>query len=1838
MITHDEIVSAKLVARDLDAASAFELYPPGYGRLNAIFLNGDFESWASATNADNWIEVISGGSVNRDDTDQRSGTYCCRIDKTSGAVVSVHQDIKNTAWHPVATQGMSPSKWYHVYGWSKASKGGTFQLRIRNVTPAPDVDLQADGTWTDSIHYFTLSTTTTWRRFSFWFQVDPTFGTTDTIRLMIRSDPADSTGSFYADDWNVEGPFDRPGLYYSTKTMTFQGDTYTPQVLNSGPSKDSLKIVQPRSSLELANANRPLRPYMDPDTFSGGRLYHRLLFLDPSSSFAVDQDTSLIYWQGVMRRPKRGTDAKLSLPVVGRLNPTGVPFPGRLIVARCQIRQFGDSVDCFYTHTTTAVNDNPAPNTPSDNITVSSGTNLVNGQKIKIGNSPEVTIVSGGGTGAITVSVEINWKTGDAVRYTRCDRVFSSCEKRAQDKFYLGFRSTDVLPNAVWNPFNPMLDPNWIPFSGPPVPVTFSQTRQALEITDERVVPVVIGRVWIRGQLIEQASNLLAGGGPPANVINAQIWVIAEGESNLIVRVRDDQEGLPNIYDNGGLIHGIYWRPGALGIAGTEDVSAYNADPIPPERPQNRDFVTASQVTYSRSMYVIVYSQVDAESKPERLIFDVKGAELQKYLATGVVDGSPVWTPNPIWGAVWYAITKRFGFDLLAADMDSAVHKPDADYCDAVLTSTLAITETTAAGTAFIIPVKHTRGFYVGQTIDVGGDTGLEVNDVFTATNEIKLTASITFASGETVQGYVSRWEAHLQLASAGDGLKAFKDLLGSCLGYITQDHATGRQQFRVERNNAIDQLTNGNLDAWTGSVPDGWIVNIGGASGTVTEETNVIHTEGGSAAKLTRNNGDGQIRIHQNGITTLKGGNWYLASGWIRATTPSGFGFNQAFRMRHRNLSDAHTWWDEQDGTPPEWDAATNKYAMEIPAPADTWLKIYSAFYWPDRFDGHTYQLELHTHTSGHAAIGEDQILYLDDWKVDGPLAGYYRDTDDNWLAAETVINGSLDAWSAGVPVSGWSKDETGGTIAEETTIVQGGGGSSASFLKSGTGVHYLQYDYFEALPSREYEVEFWHYWPNQASTNFAASIRLSIFSWQTNNWLTIAGTWSGSQQVCYNPGVIERFAGQWTYHSFRFTVEAAHEVWQSLQLRLHGHAENSSGVQEYYDNVSIRGPVDRVPILQPGMGILTRSFKHLEPSDSIREVNQLRVSFKKPSNEEDRSVANDYERQDRQKFVKKMDLSIPSIAHRDHASRQAKIRLNKISGGIGGRFDVGWHALLAQPGDMIAIRHEQPEWTGEMKRITNKTVNGAGKRKHLLCGIDVEDYDETHYTDVAEEPGDDDGMLGPLGTLTLVVDSVTVGDKNVAGSQKSINLTWTHSPTLPATSFLVSKWYVSQTEGFTPGPNNRFATLDVATHMGAPSHPLGSSFASLSYSPTTGDVGEDVYFVVKLFFIDGLELTSNEVAVFVTGITNPESDPTSVENVEGNNYLSHTEGQSAPDFWTVENSSPTFSKSKPDSFAVPGIAAHGLQNPLEAVDGAVGDDGGGSAAECMMDPGVAEIIAHDYKFTVGASAILGQWYIDAQRQIHIDDGAIVTNMRYGTNGVTVPFIGANYSTSDLTRHTELSALHSASAKTNLIVRLIGTKTAGGAGADDDQWDIFNLEFWEITGGTYAFVGSDEIVLRWSGSGAKPLVWQQIHGVPGIITGNTELVFSVYAKSIETTDGLLTCRVVAEGGAGVPHTVLTLGNTGEGIIIPGTWQRYAARWKPASDQLGPFVFEFECASTKVIQTRKSMLTLGSGVFAYGHHYADQTANLPFGVVGNFTPGPWVGDYTTQVRIATVTL
>lgn len=116
-----------------------------------FMLNGDFESWASATNANNWTEYISGTStINREAVLQHGGTYCLRIDvDSSNSDAYFHQQI-----------ALYADDVYTLKFWYMTEAAKTAHYRIFDVTTSEY--LQADGSWDAATHSFSLIPSTSW--------------------------------------------------------------------------------------------------------------------------------------------------------------------------------------------------------------------------------------------------------------------------------------------------------------------------------------------------------------------------------------------------------------------------------------------------------------------------------------------------------------------------------------------------------------------------------------------------------------------------------------------------------------------------------------------------------------------------------------------------------------------------------------------------------------------------------------------------------------------------------------------------------------------------------------------------------------------------------------------------------------------------------------------------------------------------------------------------------------------------------------------------------------------------------------------------------------------------------------------------------------------------------------------------------------------------------------------------------------------------------------------------------------------------------------------------------------------------------------------------------------------------------------------------------------------------------------------------------------------------------------------------------------------------------------------------------------------------------------------
>lgn len=164
-----------------DSGTNFELlYNPNF------LTNGNFESWASTTDVNNWTEYITGTStVNREAVLQHSGTYCVRMDvDASNSLVYIHQNItlyKDTT--------------YNLDFWYLTSATKTARYRIKDNTTGKY--LQVDGSW-GLIYDFVLSPVTSWTNISKTFIPE----TNGTYSIIFRNLSAASS-SIYFDDVTV---------------------------------------------------------------------------------------------------------------------------------------------------------------------------------------------------------------------------------------------------------------------------------------------------------------------------------------------------------------------------------------------------------------------------------------------------------------------------------------------------------------------------------------------------------------------------------------------------------------------------------------------------------------------------------------------------------------------------------------------------------------------------------------------------------------------------------------------------------------------------------------------------------------------------------------------------------------------------------------------------------------------------------------------------------------------------------------------------------------------------------------------------------------------------------------------------------------------------------------------------------------------------------------------------------------------------------------------------------------------------------------------------------------------------------------------------------------------------------------------------------------------------------------------------------------------------------------------------------------------------------------------------------------------------------------------------
>lgn len=173
------------------------------------------------------------------------------------------------------------------------------------------------------------------------------------------------------------------------------------------------------------------------------------------------------------------------------------------------------------------------------------------------------------------------------------------------------------------------------------------------------------------------------------------------------------------------------------------------------------------------------------------------------------------------------------------------------------------------------------------------------------------------------------------------------------------------RGPMMTDPGTGAELLQNGAMEQWVAGSPQGWTSSAAG--GTITQESTIVHTAGGSALRL-EINASGFVGCFQSGIV-LKRNAWYRASGWFNSSS-TGRG-----RIEFNNLrtgldvkADGRTW------------AAQTQYAIDV-AVATSY--VYAEMYLRAAVDARaddTYRW----YSLGYA---NPSVLYHDDLSLYGPV-----------------------------------------------------------------------------------------------------------------------------------------------------------------------------------------------------------------------------------------------------------------------------------------------------------------------------------------------------------------------------------------------------------------------------------------------------------------------------------------------------------------------------------------------------------------------------------------------------------------------------------------------------------------------------------------------------------------------------------------------------------------------------------------------------------------------------------------------------------------------------------
>lgn len=165
------------------------------------------------------------------------------------------------------------------------------------------------------------------------------------------------------------------------------------------------------------------------------------------------------------------------------------------------------------------------------------------------------------------------------------------------------------------------------------------------------------------------------------------------------------------------------------------------------------------------------------------------------------------------------------------------------------------------------------------------------------------------------------------------------------------------------------EQLTNSDLDDWSGGEPDNW-----NTTGTVTEETTIVRS--GSSAKLDGNSSSPTLSIEPASQPSLTPGKGYNVSVWVYVADAGNA--SETIRVRIRNEDGLKIWIEETQ----TWDTYDFQWSDEVTITRfGVWIKYHWSILTDSGFDpADDYSVNI------NLAQQSSAIAYVDDYSVIGP------------------------------------------------------------------------------------------------------------------------------------------------------------------------------------------------------------------------------------------------------------------------------------------------------------------------------------------------------------------------------------------------------------------------------------------------------------------------------------------------------------------------------------------------------------------------------------------------------------------------------------------------------------------------------------------------------------------------------------------------------------------------------------------------------------------------------------------------------------------------------------